>query len=308
MISVIICVRNGSVSIPKQLRALDTQVDAPEHEVIVCDNGSTDGTWNVVKAWMDAGNHLASRIRLVDGGAKPNIPQARNRASELAIGDIVAFCDADDVIDPNWIAQMAAHTPRGGMAGGRFLAVSPEGDPRTDTFPDGLNGHGFLPYAANGNMAIDRKLLEQLHGYDESLPAYGYEDVDLSWRAQISGRPLVYVRDATVRMTLSPPRQALRKKFLLGMGRVLMASRYPDYDSRSYTPTACLSQLAKWNVVVARSVISHQPTSVTRNSVSQAVASAGNLWGSVYYRIFGFPPARFAMKSQPTTTHMSTNA
>lgn len=293
-VSVVICVRNGAASIIRQLDALDAQVDAPPFEIIIGDNGSTDATAQVVRSWMDSGDHPARLIRLVDVGTKPGIPRARNRAASFATGRIVAFCDADDRVAPQWVRLIADNAPQGGLMGGRILAETKDGQPRPDAFPDGLPFNGFLPFIPNGNLAIDRALLDGLQGFDESLPAYGYEDVDLSWRAQLSDRPLNYVPDATITMVLSSPSRALRKRFLLGQGRILMAHRYPQYDSRSYTLLTCTRDLAHDLWLTARVVSSKKTRSQARRAGSVTVASAGMLWGVIRYGLLGYPPPHLA--------------
>lgn len=178
--------------------------------------------------------------------------------------------------------------------GGRILAETHEGEPRPDVFPDGLPFNGFLPFIANCNFAIDRAPLKEMRGYDESLPAYGYEDVDLSWRAQLSDRPLAYVPEATISMVLSSPSRALRKRFLLGQGRILMAHRYPHYDSRSYTLLTCSRDLAHDLWLTARVVSSKKTRHQARRAGSLTVASAGRLWGVLRYGLLGYPPPHLA--------------
>lgn len=291
-VSVIICVRNGARVIRRQLQALDDQREHPPFEIIVCDNGSTDDTVEVVRRWMDSDTHAAVHTMLVHADERASIPYARNVALRAARGPLVAFCDADDQVAPGWVGAFARSTPDYGMAGGHILGQDPDGTPRPDAFPAGLSDHGYLPYAANCNLAASRQLLLDLDGYDESLPRYGFEDVDLSWRVQLSGRPLVYVPDAVVHMTLSPSHVALRKKLLLGKGRVLMAHRYPAYDSRCYTVMSCLRDVATmiWHTAMAAV---RGPRPMLKKSASGSVASVGRLWGVLAYRVFGgYPPPR----------------
>jgi glycosyltransferase involved in cell wall biosynthesis len=68
----------------------------PRVEVVVVDDGSTDGTVDVLRSF---GTH----IRWITGPHR-GAPTARNRAIAMAAGDVIQFLDADDVLDPNKLA------------------------------------------------------------------------------------------------------------------------------------------------------------------------------------------------------------
>src|SRR5688572_478142 len=84
------------------------QTVAP-HEVIVCDDGSTDDTQGVLRSFGD-------RIRVV---TKPNggLPSAKNAAARVATGDFVSVLDADDVYLPTKLEET-----------GRLAAARPDLD------------------------------------------------------------------------------------------------------------------------------------------------------------------------------------
>ena len=73
----------------------------------------------------------------------------------------------------------------------------------------------------------------EIGGYDESLPRYGYEDVDISWRHQEADGVMRFIPEAEIRFTLGGE-ESIRKKCELGVGRVLMARRFPKVDSATY--------------------------------------------------------------------------
>lgn len=292
-VSVIVCVRNGAGVIRAQLDALDRQVEHPPFELIVCNNGSTDQTESIVKAWIESGDHAAASLKLVQAPERAGIPYARNVGARAAQGRILAFCDADDVVDTQWVGAIARHTPLEGMAGGLVRATDANGIPRPDAFPESLNQSPYLPYAPGCNMAIARQLLLDLHGYDEGLPRYGFDDVDISWRVQLSGRPLVFVPEAIVHMTLSSSRVAFRKRLLLGKGRVLMAHRYPQYDATDYGVGVCLRDIVRATREMLGDALGGDKPAL-RRTASVSVAGLGRLWGVLAYQVFGtYPPAHF---------------
>ncbi len=178
-VTVGVCVRNGARTIERQLHALDRQVDHPPFDVIVVDNGSTDGTPDLVRSWIAAPKHAHVRARLIDGGKKPGIPRVRNIVIANMTGRVLLFCDADDEVDARWVGEFARNVPANGMAGGRVEAVASDGTPRPDAFNHGLNGSPYLPWAPGSNLALTRVCLDIVRGYDESLPRYGFED--LTW-------------------------------------------------------------------------------------------------------------------------------
>lgn len=280
-VSVVVCVRNAARTLSRQLQALDHQTGAPAFEVVLVDNGSTDGTAEILAQWRDAAVHAAASVQVVDGGRAPGIPHARNLGAQAARGRVLAFCDADDRVHPGWVAAFARAVGPGVLAGGRILAHGPDGTARPGAFPEGLVGTAYLPHVGNCNCALAREDFLALGGYDESLPAYGFEDVDLSWRAQESGMALRWVPDAVVDFSFSGSGSSLRKKFALGRGRVLMARRYPAYDPRLHTIGSSLQDLGRClSMLVRESIRARRPQ---RWWASQCVSAAGRVVGALEY-------------------------
>src|SRR4051812_42896987 len=103
MLSVIIPCYNAAETIGVQLDALTTQPCAEPFEIIVADNGSTDGTRGVVFRHQAHFPHL----RIVDASARRGSACARNVGARMAAGDKLAFCDADDEVAPRWVAAIS---------------------------------------------------------------------------------------------------------------------------------------------------------------------------------------------------------
>jgi glycosyltransferase involved in cell wall biosynthesis len=191
--SVIVPVRNGKSVLPQLIAALQRQSDGTgRFEIIVGDDGSDDGG-------TDSLETLDERVRVTRAPASTGYA-ARNRAAALASAPVLAFCDADCVPDPDWLAAGLAAIKDADVVGGFVRCVA--GGRQTiwtlidvDTFVDAeraIRNGGLL----TGNLFIRRDLFTQLGGFDESLPRTG--DFEFSRRCHASGARIAFSRDAVV--------------------------------------------------------------------------------------------------------------
>src|SRR4051794_41093928 len=151
LISVIIPVLNGEPHVGDQLAALAGQSYDGDWELVVADNGSTDRTIEIVESWRP---RLPS-LTIADATARRGLNHARNAGASAAHGDLLVFCDADDVANPGWLEAMARAAADADIVGGRLewetlndpvvRAWRPQ-KPMTDL----VTGHGFLRYAPGG--------------------------------------------------------------------------------------------------------------------------------------------------------------
>ena len=204
-VSVIICALNAASTLPRQLKALENQETELPYEVILVDNGSDDDTRAVMEAWAQEPRENKFTVKVVDASATPGIPAARNTGARAASGRVLAFCDADDEVSPQWV-QAFSEVQDKELAGGWIRAFDANGTPRPDAFGKGLIATPYLPHVGNCNCAITRARFFEIGGYDESLPRYGYEDVDISWRHQEADGVMRFIPEAEIRFTLSEGR------------------------------------------------------------------------------------------------------
>ncbi len=101
-ISVLIPVLNDKAGIETTLKSVMNQtIDQSEYEVIVCDNGSTDGSQQVIQNHME--NHPS--IKLLHEDVKSSYA-ARNKAILNSKAPILAFIDSDMSCNTNWLAKI----------------------------------------------------------------------------------------------------------------------------------------------------------------------------------------------------------
>lgn len=104
-VSIIIPCYNAERYIAEAIQSALTQTH-PDCEVIVIDDGSTDGSLEVIKSFGD-------KIRWETGPNRGGCA-ARNRGIELAQGGWIQFLDADDVLTPDCVAAKFAADPQDG--------------------------------------------------------------------------------------------------------------------------------------------------------------------------------------------------
>lgn len=227
-VSVVIPVKNGFTTLAAQLESLIGQLDPSRDEIIVADNGSTDGTRRLVD---DFAHRNAVRIRWVDASRIPGVSHARNSGLAAASGEYLLICDADDVVHPNWVAAMQEGLRSAEMVGGSLeveslnspAAVAVRPLDSVDSLPSLL---GFLPYAVGCNVGIRRTVALSVGGWDESLRAGG-DDVDFSWRVQLAGFRLSFAPAAKVAYRLRDTlRGALRQAYAYGRAETGIYRKY----------------------------------------------------------------------------------
>jgi glycosyltransferase involved in cell wall biosynthesis len=201
-----------SVVIPAYNRA-DSLVDAVtsvidqtfgDLEIIIVDDGSTDGTRSLVDSLTD------ERIRYVRHDVNKGANAARNTGIKLARGRYVAFQDSDDRWHPEKLQrQIAACTTSAAKtcfcAFNRHIGAACTKIPKKSyRIPSGLNdlqGHVLRgSFISCQTLIIDRELVASLGGFDESLPRL--QDWELCLRlSQVA--PIYFLDEVLVEVVMS---------------------------------------------------------------------------------------------------------
>jgi glycosyltransferase involved in cell wall biosynthesis len=167
------------------------------YEVVVADSNSNDGTAEYL-AEVARDNPIVRHLP----GPYTGRASARNAGIAAALGRIVLFTDADIIASPDLLSRHLAHHEQPGARAvvGMEVQVSSYDDylaKRADrTKREPL--HGEKPkrlswlYFLTGNASAPRAELDRVGRFDEDFTGYGHEDLELGYRLQHGGVPIVY--------------------------------------------------------------------------------------------------------------------
>lgn len=196
--SIIICTRNRADALRQTLAALGAMrvPDAVRYEVVVIDNGSSDGTRAAVEA---AAATLPVRYC---HESRPGAGRARNAGLAEAAGRLIFVTDDDCIVSPDWLetgVRLLADDPRQ-VIGGRIDLHDPRDLPitiKTDTEPARLTSVTSLIGFLHGcNMILGRCVLDEIGLFDPALGpgtrCRAADETDLVYRAFRAGIPVRY--------------------------------------------------------------------------------------------------------------------
>lgn len=282
-VSVVIACFDAASTLPAQLQALADQRAAPPFEIVVVDDGSSDASVELASRYREVLPELHVHAMRHRG----NVAAVRNEGVRRARGQRMLFCDADDVVGPDWVASLSTalscHDVVAGPLDIRRLNAPWTIDVSNLSQADDLQQDGFLPYAGGGNLGIRRPVFEALGGFDTSLPAL--EDTDLCFAAQLHGHDLVFVPGAVVHVRLRHTYRALyRQGYGWGLGTAALHRKY--LEAGMPLPSR-LRHVAGWLLVVPRLLTARDRARLGRwfFSVGWRV---GRLRGNVRYRLLLF--------------------
>src|SRR5687767_5146249 len=224
--------------LPMLLRVLDAlqkQVEAPEFETIVIDDGSNDDTARVIGARSD----VTFRSQVNSGPGR-----ARNHGVSMARGRYVVFIGDDTVPDPRFLAEHArVHED---SKDNPFVAcLGYTGWPNEDrvtAFMDYINDYGLqfgyklirhgdivpFNFFYTSNISIDRRLLLE-ERFDTEFPAAAWEDIELAYRLDARGLKIRYNAQAVTRHFHQMSVDSFaRRQYTVGKSGAIFFQKHPE--------------------------------------------------------------------------------
>jgi len=194
LISVVIPTYNRLPILIKCLNALENQffIEKPHnYEILIVDDGSTDGTTDWLKNNIDIFPHLRLLQQSHGGPA-----MGRNLGVNNSKGDLIVFIDSDLIVDKfflsNHVDSLTSAWKKLGnrkcFTYGSVINTSNFDNPNSESFK--LQDLSWA-YFATGNVAIDKKVLEISGLFDTSFQLYGWEDLELGERLRNMGVKLI---------------------------------------------------------------------------------------------------------------------
>jgi glycosyltransferase involved in cell wall biosynthesis len=227
-LSVIICCYNAGATLAETLEALVDQTWSEAWEVLVVNNRCTDNSMEIAAQFQAR----LPNLRLIDALERQGQPYTANVGVAAAQGEAIAFCDADDVVAPGWVAAMGE-----ALATHDFVAARMEtqklnvdwvqqsrGRPQSEG-PQLYYYPTYLPHAGGGTLGCKRTLYLEMGGFDESLPLL--HDTDFCWRVQRAGTALHFVPEAVIHIRFRASMRAIyRQAKGYGYYNVILYKRY----------------------------------------------------------------------------------
>ncbi len=231
--SVVIPTYNRQATLRQTLTAVMNQ-SAVEYEVIVVDDGSADGTADMIATDFPDVRY----IRQANRG--PAV--ARNQGIAAATGDVIAFTDDDCLPPADWLSRLAEGYQRHPEAvGGGGSLIAPPDLLVTNIFAryeryNGLEVYhsgdqpylgGFeCPAGGTANMSYRRSVLLEVNGFDEGFPVAAGEDADLKLRICYRNYQLFYMPVWVTHLQEYSWSRFRRQCYVRGIGRNYFEQRH----------------------------------------------------------------------------------
>ncbi len=231
-VSIVICAYNASSTLEDNLSSL-AQLDYPNYEVIVVNDGSTDTTGEI------AARYPFRIITVPNGG----LSAARNLGLNAATGEIVAYTDADTRVDKHWLSHLVQPFIESDVAGVGGPNVVPPDDPWiaqcVARSPGGpvhvMIDNRTAEHIPGCNMAFRKAALDSIGGFDPTYTKAG-DDVDICWRLQERGLRLGFAPGALVwHHHRASVKAYFRQQVGYGEGESFLQHRHTDrFNSRGH--------------------------------------------------------------------------
>jgi len=237
-ITVVIPTYNRAKQLPKTIDLImDQSVPRSDYHVIVVDNRSADDTAAVMRGLMQRYDNLEYVYQ-----KKPGAAPTRNEGVRRVQTPLVLFID-DDILASHTLIEehLKGHAsgPRSVLghlevnweeSRSRFLRYLKESEDQ-NTFKYLNPEQTSFAYFYTGNVSCRLGALKQAGGYDEGFTVYGVEDIDLGYRLEMWGEPMIYRKQANAIHDYHPNyRDFLRKRYNNGRSLAYFLAKFPHLE------------------------------------------------------------------------------
>lgn len=181
-VSVVIPTYNRKYVLEKCLEALFNQNYAKhKYEIILIDDGSTDGTEKMIKLLSSS-----CQLRYIRNEKRLGQSISRNKGVKIAEGRYIIFVDSDIIVVPEFVQEhLNSHKQQEDViVNGELIYISTlhEVGRRKKSFRD----ISFSPFDT-ANVSVKRECINKVGGFDEGLLPYGWQDIELGYRLKKMG-------------------------------------------------------------------------------------------------------------------------
>ncbi|MBV8151044.1 MAG: glycosyltransferase family 2 protein [Candidatus Eremiobacteraeota bacterium] len=252
---------------------LEQDLAAERYEVIVADSNSSDGTAEFLRD--------AARVRHLTG-AFSGRSAARNAGIAAARGTIVLFNDSDIIASRDLLSRhLARHEQRRCAVVGQevqvrswddYVAKRDHPELRRPLHPASRRRLSWL-YFLTGNASVRRADLEKVGGFDESFTGYGHEDLELGYRLEQAGIPIVYEPQAVNYHWQDVGYEDQKGKMeLAGRSTVRFYRKHPDFQVKLRLGMTPLSLGAHTLLTRIPFVLEHLERASSRSPLARTLA------------------------------------
>ena len=225
-VSFIIPVLNGARWLERCLQRVYSQADGRPVQVIAIDDGSTDGSLEILESHAARG-----RLELVNGQGR-GAAAASNLGMARATYPVVCQVDQDVLLEPGWMQRLLAELEEPGVAAAQgYYAADPGSSllARVMAYDLELRYSGirrrYVDHVCTGNTAYLAQVLEQVGLFDESM-GYGYDN-DMSYRLGEAGYKLAFCKEArSIHCWRDGLLDYLKQQYGVGYGRLDLVAKH----------------------------------------------------------------------------------
>ncbi len=273
LVSIILASFNGEKVLPTFLSSLQ-KTTYKKYEVIICDDGSTDKSIQIIKKFMKRDKRIQLKINSTNLGAAAT----RNVGACVAKGKYLVFLDNDIELDPKWLTELLCEAKPanvGAVLGkirdyqkrGYLQAMGVKLWPSTGwglgqgmgQLDSGQFDKSEFTTTLSGFLLVKKNVFDLVRGFD-SVEARYTEDIDLGWRIWIAGFAVVTAHRAVMYhgTNMSATRTILKSdpsKIYFALARNSFRSMIKNYELKNlmiYLPQSLIINLIRAMLVIIR--------------------------------------------------------